>query len=331
MRSAEHVPVGRMSRVAVVSPRARARDALVELARAGCVELAGNLPQAEGDEAEALRRLKNLVTEAQESPALLRSPPEVSSLERRGKIGLLTGEVELQRRSRLAVEHGSFSAWVGWAPTARLEELSERLAKVGSGLVELPRPAWVEPPTVFRPAAVERPFRPLVRTYGTPRYWDVDPTRFTAASFIVMFGMMFGDVGHGLVLAVLGLWLRRRRTGRLAEVRDLWVIVFFCGLAGACFGLLYGEAFGPTGLVPRLWLDPVEDPSTTLSRRPGHRGRAAHDQLSDRNREPLERERPCARPARSVGGRGSDDLDRRRHLRGRLLLARAFAGDTRRP
>ena len=75
-----------------------------------------------------------------------------------------------------------------------------------------------------------------------------------------MFGMMFGDVGHGLVLALLGLWLRRRREGRFAEVRDLWVIVFACGLAGACFGLLYGEAFGPTGLVPRLWLDPVDEP-----------------------------------------------------------------------
>ncbi len=260
MHSAELVRAGRMSRVAVVSPRARARDVLVELARAGCVELAGNLPPAEGDEAEALRRLKNLVSESREPPALLRSPPEVSSLERDGEVGLLTGEVELKRRSRLAVEHGSFSAWVGWAPTARLEELSERLAEAGSGLVELPRPAWVDPPTVFRPAAVERPFRPLVRTYGTPRYWDVDPTRFTAASFVLMFGMMFGDVGHGMVLALLGLWLRGRREGRLAEVRDLWVIVFACGVAGACFGLLYGEAFGPTGLVPRLWLDPVDDP-----------------------------------------------------------------------
>ena len=260
MSSSELVRAGRMSRVAVVSPRTRTRSALVELARVGCVELAGNLPPLEGEEAEALRRLKNLVSERAEPPALMPFPPEVSALERRGKVGLLTGEAELKRRTRLAVDHGSFSAWVGWAPTARLEELSDRLAEVGSGLVELPRPAWVDPPTLFRPAAVERPFRPLVRTYGTPRYWDVDPTRFTAASFVVMFGMMFGDVGDGLVLALLGLWLRRCREGRLAEIRDLWVIVFACGLAGACFGLLYGEAFGPTGLVPRLWLDPVDDP-----------------------------------------------------------------------
>jgi V/A-type H+/Na+-transporting ATPase subunit I len=137
MNSSELVRAGRMSRVAVVSPRTRTRSALVELARVGCVELAGNLPPLEGEEAEALRRLKNLVSEGRETPALLPSPPEVSALERRGKVGLLTGEAELKRRTRLAVEHGSFSAWVGWAPTARLEELSERLAEVGSGLVEL--------------------------------------------------------------------------------------------------------------------------------------------------------------------------------------------------
>ncbi len=260
MASAEPVRAGRMSRVAVVSPRTRAREVLVELARAGCVELVGSLPPPEGEEAEALLRLKAVVTESKEQPALLLSPPEVSALERREEVGLLAGETELKRRTRLAVEHGSFSAWVGWAPTARLDELGERLAEAGSGVVELPRPAWVDPPTLFRPTAVERPFRPLVRTYGTPRYWDIDPTAFAAASFVVMFGMMFGDVGHGLVLALLGLWLRRRREGRFAEVRDLWLIVFACGLAGTCFGLLYGEAFGPTHLVPSLWLDPVDRP-----------------------------------------------------------------------
>ena len=66
MTSADLVRAGRMSRVAVVAPRTRARDVLVELARAGCVELAGNLPPAEGEEAEALRRLRSLVTESRE-------------------------------------------------------------------------------------------------------------------------------------------------------------------------------------------------------------------------------------------------------------------------
>jgi V/A-type H+-transporting ATPase subunit I len=103
-----------------------------------------------------------------------------------------------------------------------------------------------------------------VQSYGTARYRDVDPTAFTGVAFVVMFGMMFGDVGHGLVLALLALWLRGRRRGRLAAFRTLWVIPFAAGLAGAAFGLLYGEAFGPTGLVPALWLHPLDEPVPLL-------------------------------------------------------------------
>ncbi len=260
MPSADLVLPTHMTRVAVVTPKARVRAALVALAKAGCVELVGNLPPAEGEEAEALRRLTRRAPATPVVPAVLASAPEVAALERSGERDLLAGEVELKQRAGLAVEHGSFSTWVGWAPTAEIGQLNDRLRPVGSAIVELPRPAWVDPPTLFRPVAVERPFRPLVQTYGTARYRDVDPTVFTAVSFIVMFGMMFGDVGHGLVLALLALWLRGRRHGRLAAFRQFWVIPFAAGLAGACVGLLYGEAFGPTGVAPTLWLDPLDRP-----------------------------------------------------------------------
>jgi V/A-type H+-transporting ATPase subunit I len=264
MPSADLVLPKQMSRVAVVAPRMRIRDALVTLAAAGAVELVGNLPPPEGEEVEALRRLHRTGRAAATEPAILETQPDVGALERAGEEGLLEGEVELGRRARLAVAHGSFAAWVGWAPTDALESLNQRLAPIGSAVVELPRPAWVEPPTLLNPVKVEQPFRPLVQSYGTTRYGDIDPTAFTVVSFVVMFGMMFGDVGHGLVLALLALWLRRRKRGRFAAFRSLWLIPFAAGLSGACFGLAYGEAFGPTGLVPTLWLSPLDEPVTLL-------------------------------------------------------------------
>ncbi len=263
MPSADLVLPVRMTRVALVASRARVRDALVEVARQGCVELVGVPPAPEGEAVEAVRRLTRAGAPSP-SPALSDLSPEVDALERQGRVDLLAGEVELDRRARLALDHGSFSAWVGWAPADRIEPLNARLAEVGAAVVELSTPAWVEPPTLFRPAAVARPFVPLVSTYGTARYRDIDPTAFTALSFILMFGMMFGDVGHGLVLAALALWLRGRRHGRLAALRGFWPIVLAAGVAGACFGLAYGEFFGPTKVVPRLWLDPLDRPVPLL-------------------------------------------------------------------
>ena len=103
-------------------------------------------------------------------------------------------------------------------------------------------------------------FRPLVDTYGATRYADVDPTPFAAASFVLMFGMMFGDVGHGLLLAAFGLCLRRTRGSPRCRACAR------CGRSRSpaawpppAFGLLYGEAFGPTGLVPALWVSPLDD------------------------------------------------------------------------
>ncbi len=264
MPSAELVAPARMSRVAVVVPSTRTRDVLVALARAGVVELAGALPAPEGEEIEALRRLGSGEPARQLAPALLDSPPDVAMLERAERRELLAGEAELRRRIGLAVPHGSFAAWVGWAPSTALSELAEALHPLESAVVELARPSWVEPPTLLRAAPLERMFRPLVSVYGTARYRDLDPTLFTAVSFVLMFGMMFGDAGHGLVLAFLAVWLRGRRTGRLAPYRHLWAIPFAAGLVAAFFGVLYGELFGPTKILPTLWLDPIDNPVPLL-------------------------------------------------------------------
>jgi V/A-type H+-transporting ATPase subunit I len=108
-----------------------------------------------------------------------------------------------------------------------------------------------------------RPFRPLVETYGSARYEDLDPTPFAAATFVLMFGMMFGDAGQGLVLVWLGLFLRGTR-GRLATLRSAWPLVVASGASATFFGLLYGEFFGPTGVIPALWIEPLEDPERLL-------------------------------------------------------------------
>ena len=249
-----------MSRVALVAPVARLRAMLVVLADAGVAQLVGPLPAPHGEAVEALRRLERSAAETgPEPPAMARGVPDVAELEREGRRDVLGGEVELGRRLEATLRHGRFGALVGWVPSGELPRLAERLAAVGAAAVELPSPAFVEPPTLLGGGRVTGRFRPLVDTYGPSRYADVDPTPFAAVSFVLMFGMMFGDLGQGLLLAALGLYLRGTRSPRLQGLRPLWAFPFAGGLAAAVFGLLYGEFFGPTGIVPALWLEPLDD------------------------------------------------------------------------
>jgi V/A-type H+-transporting ATPase subunit I len=265
MRSPSRPLPVRMSRVAVVVPTERLREALVVLAGQSSVELVGTLPAAEGPAAEALHRVEHDRPGARGGgPCVLADPPDLDALEAGGERDLLAGEVELQRRAALAVEHGSFAAFIGWTPTEALPELEARLGAIGGAAVEMPAPAWTEPPTLLTSVPVARPFQPIVKAYGVSRYADVDPTLFAGFAFVLMFGIMFGDVGHGLVLAALGLLLGRVRRGRLAGIQPIWPLVTAAGLTAAFFGLLYGEAFGPTGIVPRLWIDPLEEPVPLL-------------------------------------------------------------------
>jgi V/A-type H+-transporting ATPase subunit I len=105
----------------------------------------------------------------------------------------------------------------------------------------------------------------VIDLYGTVPYPDVDPTLPAALAYVLMFGMMFGDVGHGAILLVAALVLRYGRVRRFAALRPAWPFVAGAGLAGCFFGALYGEFFGPTGVIPVVWLAPLAEPARLVA------------------------------------------------------------------
>ena len=256
----------RMRRVAVVALAERARDVLVAMAQLGVIDLSGPLGGGEGPALEALRRLESARRSGSTlTPALARQAPDVADLERRGARELLAGEVELDRRRASAVTHGDFLVFVGWAPQPALPELAATLQRLGATLVELRAPWGRQPPTLLAPAPTAEPFRPLLTTYGAVPYDDIDPTPFVAITYCLMFGMMFGDVGDGALIVLAALALSRSRNPRLAALRKMWPMIAAAGASAVLFGFLYGEMFGPTKLLPTLWLAPLDSPTRLLA------------------------------------------------------------------
>ncbi len=103
------------------------------------------------------------------------------------------------------------------------------------------------PPTKFKNNWFTKPFQVYVEMYGVPTYGDVDPTTFMAISYTLLFGIMFGDFGQGLLLSLIGFLLGKFKGWSLGP------IVTRIGLSGAFFGLIYGEFFGNAHVLSPLY------------------------------------------------------------------------------
>lgn len=151
---------------------------------------------------------------------------------------------------------------IGWVPASDLPAVKQRLKEItrGSCVVEAVAPDHLpedQVPVLLRHPRILRPFEMLVSGYGLPGYRELEPTLFVAITYMLMFGMMFGDVGHGAVLALAG--LAAAAAGRTRKVRDVGVLLLLAGLSSMAFGAVYGSYFGIASLrVHALWHDPLE-------------------------------------------------------------------------
>jgi V/A-type H+/Na+-transporting ATPase subunit I len=158
---------------------------------------------------------------------------------------------------------------VGWVPTEALEGLLARIRQISkdtiveaSGVTRSGDRRNV--PVALQSSRLLMPFQMLVTTYARPKYGEVDPTWLIALTFPLLFGAMFGDVGHGLMLAALGVLLMSRKVKRLRGLAGLGGLITVCGTAAVVFGFLYGSIFGFEHVLHAAWLQPAEDPLPIL-------------------------------------------------------------------
>lgn len=153
--------------------------------------------------------------------------------------------------------------FAGWLPAAKKDVLAQQITQACADRCYL---EWhdarhketikAEVPIQFNNPKILEPFQMLVSNFGIPAYGTIDPTPFVMPLYLAMFGLMFADVGQGLVLAGLG-WLGVRKWRNNEAKKGLYQLawlILWCGCSAILFGMLLGSYFG-VALIKPLWFD----------------------------------------------------------------------------
>ncbi|WP_320127388.1 V-type ATPase 116kDa subunit family protein [uncultured Sphaerochaeta sp.] len=152
----------------------------------------------------------------------------------------------------------------GWVPTDQSDSVTEAISRASNGQCviewtgaeEMPReeiPVSIATPKAFSP------FKKMVDNYNTPEYGSVNPTLFVMIAYLVMFALMFADVGQGFILLLIGFLGRidyKRNPMKPDSMisRNLCDLLLYLGVASMIGGVLFGSYFG-FSLFPAIWFN----------------------------------------------------------------------------
>lgn len=154
----------------------------------------------------------------------------------------------------------------GWVTEDEAERMFELAEGDNDCMIIADEPeavSHIKTPTKLKNPRIFKPFEDFVKMYGMPRYNELDPTVFLGIVYTLLFGIMFGDVGHGLCLALIGaLMIAFKKRGLLSR------LLIPIGLSSALFGFVYGSFFGLEGehaIIKPLWFTPFENSETMMN------------------------------------------------------------------
>jgi len=214
---------------------------------------------------ELIKKLNALLAENKDRIDILKKKVEKSVSD---NIGLLLSANRFIKEKKILIgahENLGFTAKTvvvtGYIKGSDVDDLSSHIDN------DLPYPAVLQ---TFKPANNEtlpvvlknpksiKAFELLTDTYGHPQAGEIDPTPILAITYPFMFGLMFGDVGQGAIVAILG-FLLYRFARELKLPIQIGKIAGFCGVSSVIFGFLYGSIFGNEEIIKPILFSPISN------------------------------------------------------------------------
>lgn len=232
---------------AVIAPREN-RDYVDRVLRAFEVSYL-RLPEGyPSSPSEAYRAISEELEAARREIGEISGRVEAEARERGREIEELLEAAELVRSQVTRARSSNlkrFAILEGYVPVSMMGEFRERFQGYLVGAEE----RTGEEPGLLRNNRYSRNYEEITLQQGPPSAREVDPTTIISFVFPTFFGFMFGDLGHGILLMILGLILRIRGYESLRRWGNM--IISF-GVGAAIMGALDGEVFGR-----ELWSMPI--------------------------------------------------------------------------
>lgn len=167
------------------------------------------------------------------------------------KFTVLNNSVHLKSYT---IHNGHYFMLAGWIPKQSEKSFTDALQDIPSLSLEITKPheEKLSPPVKIK--SIPKPFKYLVDPYrfyidmyGTPAYSDIDITPFVAITYTILFGIMFGDMGQGFVLSLVGFLMFKLKKMELGK------ILVPCGISSMFFGFMFGSVFGYEHMLDKVY------------------------------------------------------------------------------
>jgi len=220
--------------------------------------------EVQGTAQEVIEQYSRSIEEEQRRIEFLKRSIEEYKIKYKDELKKMFSRLEIEKvieglKSEIGIGNKLFFMF-GFVPLSNIYNLKDELEKQFKDELLIliddvnTTSSGITPPTKLKNLGIFKPFESLIKMYGIPAYREKDPTLFFGLTYMILFGLMFGDVGQGIVLLLGGIILEF-----VYKKRDFGGLLSRLGFSSIIFGFLFGSFFGSEKIIPALIMRPMEN------------------------------------------------------------------------